>query len=73
MKIKDITPEAYQMCGGCGCGCPAVLETETSYIIIGKKLDSAALSEIKDRIADDEFAIEVEKGMIDQLDIKRAA
>lgn len=73
MNIKDITPEAYQMCGECGCGCPAVLETETSYIIIGKKLDSAALQEIKDRIADDEYAIEVEKGMIDQLDMKKAA
>ncbi len=73
MEIKDITPEAYQMCGGCGCGCPAVLETETSYIIIGKKLDSVKLGEIESRIADDEYAVEVEKGMIDQLDIKRAA
>lgn len=73
MKIKDITPAEFQMCGGCGCGCPAVLETETSYIIIGKKLESDVLREIQSRIADDEYAIEVEKGMIDQLEIKKAA
>ena len=67
MKFKDITPDDYQMCGGCGCGCPAVLETETSYVIIGKKLSADALASIQSRVADDEFAIEVEKGMIDKL------
>ena len=67
MNFKDITPEAYQMCGGCGCGCPAVLETETSYVIIGKKLNAADLQSIETRIADDEFAISVEKGMIDGI------
>ena len=67
MKYNDITPRDFQMCGGCGCGCPAVLETETSYVIIGKKLSPDALSAIKGRVADDEYAIEVEKGMIDEL------
>ena len=55
------------MCGGCNCGCPAVLETETSYVIIGKKLSDADFDAIKDRVADDEFVISVEKGMIDGL------
>ena len=67
MKYTDITPTEFQMCGGCGCGCPAVLETETSYVIIGKKLSASDLSAISTRIADDEYAIEVKKGMIDQL------
>ena len=67
MKYNDITPEAFRMCGGCGCGCPAVLETETSYVIIGKKLSADAMKLIESRVADDEFAISVEKGMIDDL------
>ena len=67
MKYTDITPSEYQMCGGCGCGCPAVLETDTSYVIIGKKLSDADFAAIKDRVADDEFVISVEKGMIDGL------
>jgi hypothetical protein len=67
MKYKDITPSEFQMCGGCNCGCPAVLETETSYVIIGKKLSDADFDAIKDRVADDEFVISVEKGMIDGL------
>ncbi|MBL1146767.1 MAG: hypothetical protein HND56_09670 [Pseudomonadota bacterium] len=37
MKLNDVTPEAY-MCGSCGCGCPAVFETDRgTYVIIGKK------------------------------------
>lgn len=36
MKLNDVTPEAY-MCGSCGCGCPAVFETDRgTYVIIGK-------------------------------------
>jgi hypothetical protein len=68
MKIKEITPTAYQSCGNCGCGCPAVFETENnSYIIIGKKLSPEAEQLVKGRVADDEYVIEVEKGMIDGL------
>jgi hypothetical protein len=67
MKLNDITPPEFA-CGNCGCGCPAVLETENdTYIIIGKKLSSAALAAISGRVADDEFVIEVKKGMIDGL------
>jgi len=70
MELNEITPEAY-MCGNCGCGCPAVFETENNtYVIIGKKLSAEALKMLEGRIADDEFAIEVEKGMIDGLEVK---
>ncbi len=41
MNFKDITPAAFA-CHSKDC-CPAVLETETSYVIIGKKLSADAL------------------------------
>ncbi len=70
MTFNDITPEAYA-CGNCGCGCPAVLETENNtYVIIGKKLSAESLKSLEGRIAEDEFAIEVEKGMIDGLKVE---
>ncbi len=63
MKLNDITPEAY-VCSNCA-NCPAVFETENdSYVIIGKKLSSAVVEQLKGRMADDEFVIEVPKGMI---------
>lgn len=65
MKLKEITPAAF-VCHTQGC-CPAVFETETgTYVIIGKKADAAKLG-IAARVADDEFVIEVQKGMIDGL------
>lgn len=65
MKLHEITPEAY-MCGTCGCGCPAVFETENDqYVIIGKKLSPEMEKELAGRVADDEFAIIVDKEMID--------
>lgn len=67
MKLNEVTPEAFA-CGTCGCGCPAVFETENnSYVIIGKVLAPAAIEQLKGRVADDEFVIEVPKGMIDGL------
>ncbi len=67
MKLKEITPEAF-MCNTCSCGCPAVFETENnSYVIIGKILPPSAVEKLKGRVADDEFVIEVPKGMIDGL------
>ncbi len=66
MKFKDVTPENF-MCHTSSC-CPAVLETEDdSYVIIGKKLTESEQSQLADRIADDEFVIEVPKGMIDEM------
>lgn len=68
MKLLDITPEAFA-CGNCNsCTCPAVFETENdSYVIIGKKLPASVVDGLKSRMADDEFVIEVPRGMIDQL------
>ena len=67
MKFKEITPDNY-LCGSCQPCCPAVLETDDGkYIIIGKKLSDASMLKIQDRVADDEYAIEVERGMIDEL------
>ena len=66
MKLKDITPAEF-VCSTCA-ACPAVFETENnSYVIIGKKLSAAAQESVKGRVADDEFVIEVPKGMIDGL------
>jgi hypothetical protein len=66
MQFKDITPAEF-ICGSCSCNCPAVLETETSYVIIGKKLSADALKAVEGRVGDDEYVIEVQKGMIDGL------
>lgn len=66
MKFKDVTPEHF-MCHTSSC-CPAVLETEDdSYMIIGKKLSADEQSQLSDRIAEDEYVIEVPKGMIDDM------
>lgn len=69
MKYNDITPAEF-VCSTCA-ACPAVLETESSYVIIGKKLSTEAEAAIKGRVGADEYVIEVPKGMIDQ--IKKAA
>jgi len=66
MKLVDITPAEF-MCHTSSC-CPAVLETDNGkYVIIGKKLSDEALKLVEGRVADDEFVIEVDKGMIDQI------
>ncbi len=65
MKYTDITPKAF-MCHSNNC-CPAVLETENSYVIIGKKLSADALKAVEGRVGDDEYVIEVQNGMIDGL------
>lgn len=66
MKFTEITPKEF-MCSSCQPCCPAVLETENSYVIIGKKLSADALKAVEGRVADDEYVIEVQKGMIDGL------
>jgi hypothetical protein len=66
MKLQDITPSEF-VCHTSSC-CPAVLETDKgSYIIIGKKLDAAAQQAVAGRVGEDEFVIEVPKGMIDGI------
>ncbi len=65
MKLKEITPAEF-MCHTSSC-CPAVFETEGSYVIIGKKLSASAQAAVAGRVADDEYVIEVPKGMIDGI------
>jgi hypothetical protein len=69
MKFTDITPAEFA-CNTCS-QCPAVLETENSYVIIGKKLSDDALKAVEGRVGEDEYVIEVQKAMIDG--IKKAA
>lgn len=67
MELKDITPTDYQMCASGGC-CPAVFATDNdSYVIIGKVLPASVIEQLKDRVAGDEWVIEVPKGMIDKI------
>ncbi len=66
MKLKERTPSEF-ICHSSSC-CPAVFETENnSYVIIGKKLPASAIEQLAGRIGDDEFVIEVPKGMIDSV------
>jgi hypothetical protein len=67
MKLKEVTPAEFSVChSGCASGCPAVFETENnSYVIIGKKLPASVVAQLDGRVAEDEFVIEVPKGMID--------
>lgn len=66
MTLNDITPAAFA-CHTDKC-CPAVLETNAgTYVIIGKKLGAEAAGLVSARIGADEYAIEVQKGMIDGL------
>ncbi len=66
MKLKDITPAAF-VCHSQTC-CPAVLETAgDTYVIIGKKLSAAAMEAVAGRVGNDEYVIEVPKGMIDGI------
>ena len=66
MKFKDVTPENF-MCHTSNC-CPAVLESDKdSYVIIGKKLSAEDEKQLEGRIANDEWVVEVPKGMIDEI------
>ena len=68
MKLNELTPQEYMCPNNCGCGCPAVFETDDgSYVIIGKKLSAQDEAKLKDRIAADEFVIKVDKAMIDNM------
>lgn len=65
MKItKEVTPkELLCMIGGC----PAIFRTDKkSYVLIGKKLNKVDSKKIADRIAKDEFAVEIPIRLIDK-------
>jgi hypothetical protein len=55
--MKEITPEHLKCFPNC---CPSVFVKENgSIVIIGTKLSEEYLLQIKDRVADNEFAIEI--------------
>lgn len=68
MKLVEITPAEF-VCNDCKT-CPAVFETErNTYVIIGKKLTAEESEKLVGRIAEDEFVVEVPKGMIDGIKV----
>lgn len=64
-RFKEKTP-ANMRCGN-GQNCPAVLEWEEEYIVVGKKLPPELLNELSGRIGDDEQAIIVPKDLFSEL------
>lgn len=67
MKLTEITPTELR-CDTCDCGCPAVFESDNnSYVIIGKKLGENVQTQLKGRIADDEFVVEISKEMLEGI------
>jgi hypothetical protein len=60
--LQDITPMEYRCSIG---GCPAVFNAaDNKLVIIGKKPAINISDEIKHRVADDEYAIVVDRDMI---------
>ena len=49
--------------------CPSVFETDKgTYIIVGKKLNLREVTqEVKNKIGDGEIAVEIPKGLLDEL------
>jgi hypothetical protein len=63
--MDEITPSRYQ----CAIGtCPAAFRLEDGRILlIGKKADVPFINEIAHRVGDDEYAIVVEAGMLENV------
>ena len=66
MKLKEITPEAYQCLWTY---CPAVYEIvgEDKLVIIGKKVENPDKLGISKKIGKDEQAVIVDKEMLRQI------
>lgn len=64
--IVERTPLKYYCVA---CACPSVFETNSeTYIIVGRKLDLKDMSqEVKNKIGDGEIAVEIPKGLLDEL------
>ena len=63
-NIRELTPKSMA-CGGDSDCCPAIFESEGTYLMIGKKVDADKF-ELRNRIGEDEVLIEVEKRLIDE-------
>ncbi len=66
MTTVEITPAAFSCVWT---ACPSIFETDKgTYIIVGKKLNlKEASQEVKNKIGDGELAVEVPKGLLDEL------
>lgn len=66
LTVVEKTPIEYQCLA---CACPSVFETNKgTYIIIGKKLKMEEITqEVKNKIGEGEIAVEIPKGLIDEL------
>ena len=64
--VTDKTPSRFSCLVGT---CPSIFEAQNdTYIIVGKKQQKKHLTEkVKNKIGKDEIAIEVPKGLIDDL------
>ena len=63
--MKEITPSRYRCANGF---CPATFDLEDGKVlIIGKKVPSPLLSEIADRVGEDEYAIVIEAAMLENV------
>lgn len=70
--MKEITPEQFR-CHTSSC-CPAVYQKQDgSYVIVGKKLNVNDLQQVADRVGDDEYVVEIPKGLLEDLLLDRAA
>ncbi len=64
--MKEITPDRYRC--GFTAECPAAFQLEDGRILlIGKKVDSPTLNEISGRIGADEYAVVVERGLLENV------
>lgn len=63
--MKEITPSRYRCALG---SCPAAFKLDDGRILlIGKKAEASLANQIKDRIGNDEYAIVVEAGMLENV------
>ena len=66
LTIVEKTPAEFHCVIGT---CPSVFETDRgTYIIVGKKLNLKEVTqEVKNKIGDGEIAVEIPKGLLDEL------
>jgi hypothetical protein len=67
--MKDVTPKAF------ACSpfpaCPRIYRTSRgTYIIIGRRLDPAELSDVSLHLSDEEAIVEIPAELIDELENK---
>jgi hypothetical protein len=67
-NLKEITPVRLRCTLG---ACPAVFESShEELVIIGKKADLNIIQELAERIAEDEYAIQIRREFFENLKIQ---